>query len=97
MKKHLNYPLIITLASLIVFGFLFLATLSAPASLKNFGNTNYYFFHQIIYGLIPGLVFCFIVYKIPLNFFKKTAPFLLLANLLRFLKCYEADKNRKEN
>ena len=82
MKKKLNYSLIIITACLLVFGFLFLATLSAPASLKAFGNTNYYLFHQMLYGLVPGIFLCIIFYKIPLDFFKKSAPYLVLANLI---------------
>jgi len=81
MKKKLNYNLICLVSALIILGFLFLATLSATASLNFFGNTNHYLFHQILYGLLPGIVLCVVAYKVPLAFIKKFAPALVLANL----------------
>ena len=62
-------------------GMFFLATLSAPASMQNFGNTNYYIFHQLValaIGLIAGLV----AYKIPLHILKKISLALLIINIL---------------
>jgi len=55
--------------------------LSAPASLQRFGNSNYYFLHQLLYGLLPATIFGFIAYKIPLDFFRKWAPILVLLNI----------------
>lgn len=64
-----------------IFGILFLATLSAPSSLRQFGNTNYYLFHQLLYGLLPAVIMGFIAFKIPLRFLKKAAPWLVFLNL----------------
>jgi cell division protein FtsW len=80
MKKHLNYHLFFVVTILIVFGMLFLSTLSAPASMRSFGTTNYYLMHQL-YLLVAGIVLAVIAYKLPLNFLKKVAPFLLFANI----------------
>lgn len=82
MNKHFNYPLFFLAGFLVIFGFLFLSILSAPSSLKQFDTTNYYFIHQLLYGLLPGLILSVIVFKLPLPFIKKIAPWLLLANLL---------------
>lgn len=80
--KHLDYFLLFIVALFLILGISFLATISAPASLKSFGTTNYYLAHQLVYGFLPGiilgLVFCFL----PLNFLKKISPLLLLANLI---------------
>ena len=65
-----------------VFGILFLATLSAPASLRQFDSTNYYLLHQILFGLLPALVLGFIAFKTPLHIIKKIAPWLFLLNIL---------------
>lgn len=81
MSKKINLQLIFVVGTLIVFGLLFLTTLSAPASLNELGTANYYIVHQILYGLLPGLFLCFVAYKIPLSFIRKVAPFLILANL----------------
>lgn len=82
MKKHFNYLLFFLVVFLVVFGFLFLACLSAPGSLERFGNTNYYLFHQLLYGLVPAIVLGFIAYKIPLDFLKKWAPLLVVLNIM---------------
>lgn len=61
--------------------FLFLSCLSSLASLQRFGNTYYYLTHQLIFGLLPGLVLGIVAYKIPLPFLKKWAPVLVVINL----------------
>ena len=66
---------------LVVFGILFLSTLSAPASMRSFGNTNYFLIHQL-YLLLAGIILAIVAYKFPLNYFKKLAPYLLLVNLV---------------
>ncbi len=81
MKKTFNYPLFFLIVFLVGFSFLFLACLSAPASLQRFGNTNYYLFHQVILGLLPAVFAAFVAYKISLTFLKKWAPWLVLINL----------------
>lgn len=80
MKKHLNYYLLFLVIILVVFGILFLSTLSASASMRSFGNTNYYLMHQL-YLLLAGIILAIVAYKFPLNYFKKLAPYLLFANL----------------
>lgn len=81
MKRHLNYRLLALIAILTVGGLLFLSTLSAPASLKAFGNPNYYFFRQTVSVLI-GLVLFLIFFKTPLHILKKLAPIFLAVNIV---------------
>lgn len=75
MKKHINYYFLALTAFLSVAGMLFLSTLSATESLKLFGNTNYYLFHQLT-AIIIGLVFFLIALKTPLHWIKKASPFI---------------------
>lgn len=82
MKKSFNYFLFFLVVFLNVFGLLFLATLSAPASLKQFGTTNYYLFHQALYGLLPALILGFLAFKVPLHYVKKFAPWIVLLNII---------------
>lgn len=82
MKKHFNYYLFFLVALLVGFSFLFLACLSAPASLQRFGNANYYLFHQLLFGLLPALVLGFVAYKVSLDFLKKWAFWLVIFNIL---------------
>jgi len=81
MKKHINYYLLFVAIILIVFGILFLSTLSAPASMRIFGNTNYYLMHQL-YLLGFGIILAVVAYKFPLNYLKKFAPLFFFANMV---------------
>jgi len=87
MKTHVNYYFLGSVFFLIVFGMLFLATLSAPASMQIFGNTNYYLFHQL-FRIGLGLCLCFIAFKIPLHTFKKLSFILLFINLLLLIAVF---------
>jgi cell division protein FtsW len=82
VKKHFNYFLFFIVTFLVGFGILFLACLSAPASLQRFGNTYYYLLHQLIFGILPAIVLGVIGYKISLHFLKKWAPLAVLINLI---------------
>lgn len=81
MHRHLNYYFLFFAALLLAGGSIFLATLSAPASMQVFGNTNYYIFHQLI-AIGIGLVLALVVFKIPLHFIKKMALPLLALNVV---------------
>ncbi len=84
MKRHINYYFLGLASFLIVFGLLFLSTLSAISSLQNFGTANHYLFHQLI-SICIGLVAGFIVFKTPLAFWEKAAPWLFIANAIALL------------
>lgn len=84
MKKHISYPLLFTVIALLLLGFLFLSTLSAPASLKVFGTTNFYLLHQLK-SIIPALILAILAFLIPLTMLKKIAPWLLLTNIFFLL------------
>jgi cell division protein FtsW len=82
-----NYRFLAICAILTICGFLFLATLSAPASMKEFGNTNYYLFSQAK-KLISAIILAFIAFFIPLKFLKKISPWLLLLNFVLLLAVF---------
>lgn len=81
MKKKINYPLLFLVIFLLGFSFLFFACLSAPASLKDQGNTSHYLLRQLLL-LLPALTGGLIAYKVPLAVTKKWAPLLVFFNLI---------------
>lgn len=87
MKRHIDYYFLALVFFLTIFGLLFLSTLSAIASLQNFGNTNYYLFHQLI-SMAIGLVLAIIMFKIPLAFLKKLAPLFFLVNAVALIMVF---------
>ncbi|PIV44904.1 MAG: stage V sporulation protein E [Candidatus Nealsonbacteria bacterium CG02_land_8_20_14_3_00_37_10] len=80
-NQSFNYILLGVTGFLLALGIVILASVSAPYSQEKFGNTYYFLNHQIIYGLIPGLILGFLAFKISLSLIKKWVPFLLLGNL----------------
>jgi cell division protein FtsW len=83
-KRHLKFDSFLAVATgvLLVLGILILASVSAGFSQERFGRTTYYLFHQILYGLIPGLILGFIALKIKISFFQKSAWVLILLTLI---------------
>jgi cell division protein FtsW len=82
MAKKPDYVLLGIVLALIVLGILILASVSASFSQERYGTTYYFLNHQVLFGLIPGFLLSFLVFKIKLNFLKKWAPILLLVNLI---------------
>lgn len=76
-----DFILLGTTIGLVVSGILILSSVSAALSQEKFGTTYYYLNHQILFGLIPGLILAFLLFLIPLNLLRKWSPFFLLVNL----------------
>jgi cell division protein FtsW len=82
MKNRPDYILFGVVITLVILGSLIITTVSAPFSLREFNNTYHFLVHQIIYGLIPGIILAIIFFKIPLSYFKKIAPILFILSLV---------------
>lgn len=85
ITSEADSKLIWALAILIVFGLLMLFTSSMVVSKEKTstpqnpeGSATYYFFHQILYGLLPGIALAFFLSKIPLRAFKRMSILLYL-------------------
>ncbi len=81
-NKDPDYFLAGTTVVLIILGLLILASVSANLSFERSGDTYHFLTHQILFGLIPGLILGFLAYKINLAVLKKWAPTLLLTTLV---------------
>jgi len=82
MEKRPDLFLLTIFVLILVLGLLVLTSVSAPLSQEKFGESFYYLRHQIIFGLIPGLILLFILYRIDLNLLKKYSPIFLLIVLI---------------
>jgi cell division protein FtsW len=82
IDKHPDFLLLGVLIALLFMGILILSSVSAAFSQEKFGNPYYFLKHQVLYGLIPGLILALFVFKINLNFLKKWAMILLIINLV---------------
>jgi cell division protein FtsW len=70
-KEKPDMILILTSFFLILIGLVALASASGPVSIELTGNSLYFLKHQILFGLIPGLIMAFIFYKLKIDILKK--------------------------
>ncbi len=82
MRKQPDYFLFGIIVGLVILGLVILSSVSAPFSQEKFGDTFYYLKHQIIFGLLPGLILGYLAYRLKLSFLKKWAPLMLLLNII---------------
>lgn len=74
------------LAGVVLFGLLILASASTALSYENLGNSFGYLKHQLLYGILPGILFFVIASKIPYSKLKKiTLPFMIFSIFLLIL------------
>ncbi len=78
-KRHApDYWLLAALALLLIGGLAVLASASSVISLEKYGNSYYKLKQQLFHGILPGLVFFFLFFRLNYQNFKKWAvPFLL--------------------
>ncbi len=83
-KKHRPDPVLFGICcTLIAVGILVLASVSASFSLQRFGTTYYFFAHQVLYGLLPGLLLGSAMFFVPLSLLKRLSlPILIFAIIL---------------
>lgn len=66
---------------LIIFGLVVLSSAGIVDGQKKFGSPYYYLTHQLLYGVIPGLVGMFVLSLIDYRFWKKISLFVLIGSL----------------
>lgn len=81
MQKHKpDYFLLIIVLILVVFGLIMIGSISVVESFRNFGWAYYYLRHQLVYGVMLGLLGLFIAQKIHYKKYQKiTLPMLVIS------------------
>jgi len=83
--RRKNTPDLILLGicvALIFIGILILASVSSSFSLQRTGSTFFYLNHQLLFGLLPGLVFGTVAFFLPLSLFRKLSFIALIINII---------------
>ena len=78
MRKRLFW----ILAILVVFGLAVLSSAGIVDAQKRFGSAYYYFFHQLLYGIAPGVFLAYVLSKINFKVWRKLALPILLGALV---------------
>ncbi|MFA6304686.1 MAG: putative lipid II flippase FtsW [Patescibacteria group bacterium] len=76
-----DFILIGSLGLIIVFGLMLLSSASSVDAYQKFGDSYYYFKHQLTNGLLPGLLFFYLASQFDYKKYRKIASFALLASL----------------
>lgn len=76
-----NYILLGTVFLLVLIGIFTLSSATASTSWQEFQNTFYFLRHQVLVGLIPGLLLAVLAFKVPLELFKKYSLWVYLIAL----------------
>jgi len=82
MAKKVDHFLLGTVMALVIMGILILSSASFSLAQEKFNNPLYYLTHQILYGIIPGVFFGWLAFKIPLEYLKKLIPLIVFLNLI---------------
>lgn len=87
-----DYILMWALIILVFLGLLMLFTSSIVVSKEKTstqknpeGSTTYYFFHQILFGLIPGIILAFFFSKVSLDFYRKLSIFAFILAIVALI------------
>lgn len=77
-----DYFLVGIIAVMVLFGLTMLSSAGAPMSYQKFGDPYYFVKHQIISGLIPGLILFYFFSRFHYERFKKIAFLLLIGSVV---------------
>ncbi len=82
MRKKLLW----TVGILVVFGLAVLSSAGIVDAQKKFGSPYYYFYHQLVFGILPGIVLAYVVSKVNYQTWRKfSLPILFGALVLMAL------------
>lgn len=79
MPRSIDTTLLFITLTLLIGGFLILASASMVVAEKNFGTLTYYTARQLLYGGLLGIFFCFFASKIQYRAWRTWSPMLMLA------------------
>lgn len=76
-----DYTLIILFFGLIVFGLVMLSSTSSVLGYEKFGDSYWFIKHQLLLGILPGLVLFFILSRVDYRLWRKFSPILLFFSI----------------
>ncbi len=80
--RHPDYTLLALAGGLLLFGLLMLTSASSVTGLAIFGDQFHFIKRQVLFGLLPGLVAGYILYKTPSHIWKDNTGVIMVFSLL---------------
>ncbi|MGC9046528.1 MAG: putative lipid II flippase FtsW [Minisyncoccia bacterium] len=84
-KSSPDYVFLGAFCLLVIFGLVMLTSASSNLGKIQFNNSYYYLEHQILYGLLLGIIGFLLTYFIPYTFWQKKSFLLLIINIIFLL------------
>ncbi len=81
-SNKMDRILLMIVIALVLIGLAMLYSASTVTSYKNFGNTSYYFVHQLLYGALIGSAALYICSRLDYHIWQKMIPLVLLVALI---------------
>lgn len=82
---NIDKVLLVAVLLLIGIGLVMITSAGVMYSQTRFGDQNYFFKHQFLYGFLPGLVVFYIFQRVDYHFWKKLAPMIFLISIVLLL------------
>ncbi|MBU0597860.1 putative lipid II flippase FtsW [Patescibacteria group bacterium] len=83
-----DYQIVIVIFIILIYGLIMLASSSSVISFEKFGDSNYLLKHQLLYGVLIGVVGFLIASKINYQIWRKLGLPLLVVNILLLLAVF---------
>lgn len=80
-----DYALIIIVGIIIIFGLIMLSSATSATAYADKHDSYYYFKHQLIFGLLPGILVFFALARINYHIWRKYAFLMLIASVVLLL------------
>lgn len=77
-----DYKLFGIISALLIIGLIILSSASTVLSYNAYKNNTHFFFHQLLYGTLIGLVLMYIFSKIDYHIWQKYTPILILGSII---------------
>lgn len=81
-------PFLALLGGLVLLGLILLASAASPTGFVRFHDSYYFLKHQMIFGLIPGIIGFAITSRIPYGTYRRFAGAMLLVSLVLLLSVF---------
>jgi len=87
-KHQPDYFLLVLIGLILIIGLVFLNSASSVMGYKMFKNSFYYLWHQLLVGVLPGILLFILLYNLKLETIKKLSNIALLIGLALLLAVF---------
>ena len=81
-NQKIDFILLSAVVAIVVLGILILSSASAFLSEAKYHDSYFLLKHQLLLGVLPGLLLGLAAFKIPVDWYRKFAPYLMVAMII---------------